>query len=96
MITDEKAPPDITPPSLSGCPSEILATAELGTFGAAVNWTEPTAADESGNVDVIRSHQPLETYPIGSTGVAYIFRDPAGNTATCHFIITVETGLSHS
>ena len=83
------------PPSVNGCPSEIIATAELGTSGTAVNWTEPTATDESDNVHVIKSHQPLETFPIGSTGVAYIFRDPAGNTATCHFIITVEAGLNH-
>ena len=61
-----------------------------------MSWTEPTATDNSGDVNIRQSHHPSEMFPVNeTTGVAYIFEDPSGNAATCHFFITVETGLNH-
>ena len=53
-----------------------------------VLWTEPTAIDNSGVTPAVtRSHQPGESFPIGTTIVRYTFTDQAGNFEICSFDI---------
>ncbi|XP_072046222.1 hyalin-like [Amphiura filiformis] len=80
---------DPVPPVISGCPSDMATSTELGTSGIPVTWTEPTATDNSNVLHTTRSHTPLEVFPIGDTIVAYIFTDSAGNTVACSFKVTV-------
>ena len=85
--------PDLTPPVISGCPDDINTVLELGTRAVYVNWTEPNITDSQDTyVSVYKSHYPSSSFPVGRTGVAYIARDDSGNTATCHFYVTVVAG----
>ena len=55
-----------------------------------VPWTEPTATDNSGMVPTVtQSHQPGDSFNVGTTTVTYTFTDLAGNQAQCSFTIIV-------
>ena len=55
-----------------------------------VPWTEPTATDNSGMIPTVtQSHQPGDSFPVGSTQVTYTFTDMTGNQATCSFSLTI-------
>ena len=75
---------DTTPPTISGCPDDIVVPADAGGCDAVVTWTEPTAMDVC--CDVVpwttRSHAPDDTFGTGTTTVTYTFTDACGNTAT--------------
>ena len=59
---------------------------QVGSNSAVVTWTEPTATDNSGMAaTVTQSHQPGQSFPVGTTEVTYTFTDQAGNQATCQF-----------
>ena len=83
---------DLGPPVVTGCPADVKATTELGTPTTTVTWTEPTATDE-GTFTTVRSHVPGESFPVGTTHVAYIYTDRPGKTSACSFSVIVETGL---
>ena len=76
-------------PVISGCPGPITNTVPIGTQNTPVTWVEPTAIDNSGiPPTVVRSHQPGDSFPVGSTTVEYTFRDQEGNQAMCTFMVT--------
>ena len=80
---------DSTPPDIVGGPNSVMETIPLGSSSGVVNWTEPTATDNSGGeVAVVRSHKPGDTFPVGTTQVIYIFTDEAGNSASYSFPVT--------
>ena len=80
---------DFTPPDIVGGPNSIMETVPLGSSSGVVDWIEPTATDNSGGeVTVVRSHKPGDTFPVGTTQVVYIFTDQAGNSATYSFPVT--------
>ncbi len=82
--------PDTTPPIVHGCPEPLIFTAPLGRTSAILTWTEPTATDYSNMTPVVtQSHQPGDSFTLGVTQVFYVFRDMAGNQATCFFTVTV-------
>ena len=63
-----------------------METTEVGTTNTVVTWTEPTATDNSGlTPTVTKSHQPGDSFPVGTTQVTYTFTDEAGNEAECQF-----------
>ncbi|MCB0521123.1 MAG: HYR domain-containing protein [Saprospiraceae bacterium] len=78
--------PDVTPPVISGCPSNISITSPAP---AVVNWTPPTAADNCGTPTLTSTYQPGSVFPFGTTTVAYTATDGANNMATCSFTVTV-------
>ncbi|XP_072051832.1 uncharacterized protein [Amphiura filiformis] len=81
---------DSTPPVITNCPQTTTQTVPLGTSFASVTWTEPTATDNSGIAPVrVGSHQPGESFPVGTSQVTYIFTDQAGNDAICSFSVVV-------
>ena len=83
---------DTIPPTVM-CIADVRQTIELGETGAVVFWTEPTATDFSGLTTLqSRSHNPGSTFPVGETTITYIFRDNAGNTADCIFLVVVSVG----
>ncbi len=84
---------DVEVPYISNCPSDLTATTELGTSETVVDWTVPTAVDESPIVEIIQSHYPPARFTVGLTNVVYIFRDVVGNTATCTFTVNVIIGM---
>ena len=61
-----------------------METTQIGTTNTAVTWTEPTATDNSGlTPTVTQSHQPGDSFPVGTTQVIYTFTDQSGNQAAC-------------
>ena len=55
-----------------------------------VTWTEPTATDNSGMTSTVtQSHQPGDSFNVGTTTVTYTFTDMAGNQAQCSFSVTL-------
>ncbi|KAJ8041828.1 Hyalin [Holothuria leucospilota] len=83
-------PVDRTPPTVT-CVADVEQTIELGETGAVVFWSEPTATDISGSTRLqSRSHNPGSTFSVGETTITYIFRDAAGNTASCMFLVIVS------
>ena len=84
---------DAIPPVISNCPADISVSADAGSCGARVNWTEPTVSDNctpTVNIVWIKSKLPGNFFPIGTTQVNYIARDASGNTSTCSFTVTVN------
>ena len=64
-------------------------TVSLGTLSMVATWTEPTATDNSGVAPTVtQSHQPGESFNVGTTEVTYTFTDMAGNEAMCLFTIS--------
>ena len=83
---------DILPPSFDvPCPaSPLVAYAERDTFSAEVNWTVPTATDNSGLKPSIDSNfHPPRRFLQGNYVVTYSAVDQSGNKATCSFTIEV-------
>jgi len=85
---------DATDPVISGCPADIVVSADPVTCDAVVNWIEPTAADNCSLADFTGSHIPGSTFSMGTSIVTYTATDDCGNTATCTFNISVvdDTG----
>ena len=86
---------DTTNPVVANCPTDITQTA-AGQTTTAVTWTEPTATDNVTPMDqitVVATHTPGQQFPVGTTAVSYIFRDLAGNEATCSFNVIVQSEL---
>lgn len=84
---------DTTPPTITGCPADVVEVIELGLPGAVINWIEPSASDISGTANLIeRSHAPSDLLPVGQTIVTYVFSDSSDNRETCSFTVTIVTG----
>ena len=65
----------------------------LNSPGTTVTFQEPTANDNSGQVNLrSRSHAPGAFFPTGTTEVCYTFADAAQNTVDCCFDVTVTPG----
>lgn len=75
-------------PVFSNCPTDISVSNAAGMCNQDVSWTAPTATDNC-SAAVVASHMPGDNFPVGTTTVQYVATDPAGNTDTCRFTITV-------
>ncbi|HYG01173.1 MAG TPA: HYR domain-containing protein [Chryseosolibacter sp.] len=79
---------DKSVPIFSNCPTNIEVSADHDCL-AIVNWQNPNVTDHCSSVDVLQSHQPGASFPIGITEVIYTATDNAGNTSVCTFEISV-------
>jgi hypothetical protein len=80
---------DAIDPVISDCPTDITVSNDAGDCSAAVNWTVPTATDNSGSVTLTGNFDPGAVFPVGTTLVTYTATDAAGNQVTCSFNVTV-------
>ena len=87
---------DVTPPVISGCPSNITMFTGLGrtTCNQVATWIPPTATDACLHLatqtqPITGNFAPGATFPVGVTTVTYTATDLAGNTSTCSFTVTV-------
>ena len=78
-------------PVFTDCPSDVTVTVDVGECSSVQTWSDPVADD---NCDVTVSHTsgPLSgtALPVGDNTILYTATDPAGNTATCEWTITVN------
>ena len=79
---------DTIMPVIANCPTDIMQTVAVGQTTAAVTWIPPTATDNvtpTNQITMVTTHTSGQQFPVGTTAVSYIFRDLAGNEATCTF-----------
>eukprot|EP00057_Strongylocentrotus_purpuratus_P012760 XP_011667234.1 PREDICTED: hyalin-like [Strongylocentrotus purpuratus] len=76
------------------CPGDQDVTTDIGYPTAVVNWTQPTATDNSGIHTLTSTHNSGENFTIGNNTVTYTATDDAGNTETCTFFIFVSGKFS--
>ncbi|MBX7093572.1 MAG: HYR domain-containing protein [Flavobacteriales bacterium] len=77
-------------PVFTSCPSNITQNAVAGTCAATVSWTTPVATDNcSATVTQTSGAISGSSFSVGTSTVTYTATDPAGNTATCSFTVTV-------
>jgi large repetitive protein len=79
---------DVTAPSISNCPGEVIVVAD-DNCQASATWTVPEFTDNC-DVTFTSNFQPGDFFPSGITEVVYTATDPAGNTTTCKFSVIVE------
>ncbi len=82
---------DVTPPSISGCPGNIVLNASAGC-DAIATWTAPNASDNCSGVSIAQTGGPASgsAFPLGTTTITYTATDGAGLTSTCSFTVTVN------
>jgi hypothetical protein len=80
---------DNTPPIINGCPQNIFAVVTYDQTGSTISWAAPTSSDNC-SATLTSNYAPGATFPPGTTAVTYTATDPAGNTATCSFTVTVN------
>ena len=77
-------------PVFYGIPSDISQNTNHNSPTATVTWTPPIASDNANKgVTVTSSHNPGESFVIGTTRVSYTATDPHGNSATSSFDVVV-------
>ena len=82
--------PDNEKPVFYDTPSDVSKNSETNSSTAAVTWTPPTASDNANEgVTVTSSHNPGDSFPIGTTTVTYTATDPYGNSATISFDVVI-------
>ncbi|WP_432412021.1 BspA family leucine-rich repeat surface protein [Rasiella sp. SM2506] len=79
---------DNVSPVFTGCPANITVNNDTGVCTAAVVYNAPTASDNC-SASITSTHTSGDTFPSGVTTVSYTAMDPAGNTVTCSFTVTV-------
>ena len=78
-------------PIITGCPGDLFQKTDTGETTGTVSWTPPTSTDNSGAPTLTSTHNPGDSFPVGSTTVTYTSTDAAGNEATCTFDIMIGT-----
>ena len=72
-----------------GCPSDIMITL-FDNCDTLVNWIEPQATDNCGDVSIVSNYVPPQTFYVGQYNVVYTATDGAGNVTQCSFTITID------
>lgn len=83
IVTDDEDP------VITNCPNDIMVNTDQNACTAVVNWTNPTATDNCGNVNFNCSNNPGDTFQLGTTFVSCTASDDDGNVSLCSFQVTV-------
>ena len=87
---------DSVPPTIQGCPSDILMQVDFGVPSANVFWQPITATDNSGFPPTVQNiYNSGDLFLVGETNVVYTFTDQAGNSAVCSFNVIVQQRGEH-
>ncbi|HEX6892510.1 MAG TPA: gliding motility-associated C-terminal domain-containing protein, partial [Chryseolinea sp.] len=78
-----------TDPKIEGCPGDLTLNSTQTSDSTTVNWEEPVATVDCGQVTVAKSHEPGSKFPIGITPVKYTFTDQSGRASICEFDVHV-------
>nr|XP_022308447.1 sushi, von Willebrand factor type A, EGF and pentraxin domain-containing protein 1-like isoform X3 [Crassostrea virginica] len=84
---------DNQPPEIRNCPQTVTVYTDKLSQTTVVNWTQPTATDNSDEVTVYQTKggPPGSSFPVGQTEVRYQASDANNNTSPeCTFFINVE------
>ena len=81
---------DTESPVISGCPGTQSGVTDSGIATGTISWTAPTATDNFVIQMLTSTHNPGDSFPIGTTAVTYTSTDAAGNVASCTFDVVVD------
>ena len=85
---------DAERPEIISVPSNITQNTDPSLNTGTVEWTPPMATDNSGeNVTLTSSHNPRDSFHIGTTTVTYTATDLYSNEATASFDVTVTGNM---
>ena len=78
-------------PSIDGLSSDLTESASLGTCGADMSWTEPTAVDNCPDATIAQTAGGANgsNFSVGDHTITYTATDDSGNTFSDSFTITV-------
>ena len=77
-------------PVFFGTPSNISQNTDANSPTAVVKWTPPSATDNADEaLTLTSSHNPNDSFVIGTTKVSYTATDPYGNSATTSFNVLI-------
>lgn len=80
---------DNTAPINTSCPNNMTVSAN-SNCESTTTWDIPTFTDNcDSNPQITSTHNPGDTFPLGSTTVTYTATDNAGNEAICSFTVSV-------
>ena len=83
--------PTITFDTVTGDPENIVESNDLGECEADVTWTVPTSADNCSGGTLTSTHNPGDTFAVGTpTTVTYTATDASGSVTTSSFTVTVN------
>jgi uncharacterized repeat protein (TIGR01451 family) len=83
---------DSQPPTVT-CPANVIAVDNPpGSGTAVVNYTLPTTNDNCQGVTTVCTPPTGSVFPVGITTVACVISDAGGNSASCTFNVTVQSG----
>ncbi|MDB4787527.1 HYR domain-containing protein, partial [Flavobacteriales bacterium] len=83
--------PTITFDTATGDPENIVESNDLGECEADVTWTVPTSADNCSGGTLTSTHNPGDTFAVGTpTTVTYTATDASGSVTTSSFTVTVN------
>lgn len=80
---------DNTDPIISSVPSTINAVAVTGTCAQTVSWSIPGATDNCTLASFTSTHNPGDSFNVGTTTVTYTATDSEGNSSTASFDVIV-------
>ena len=83
-VTDDELP------SFAGVPADINQANDMGLCSAVVTWTAPTADDNCDIASLTSTHNPGDTFAVGTTTVTYTATDIHGNVNTTSFDVDVD------
>ena len=76
-------------PVINSTPADINQSTDAIVATAVVMWSPPTVSDNSGVVTLTSTHDPGNTFYLGSTTVTYTAVDAAANQVTDSFMVTI-------
>lgn len=80
---------DAIAPAITGMPADIVVVPQPNNCSPSVTWTAPNASDNC-SVTLNSTHNPGDNFNVGSTVVTYTAVDPAGNSVSSSFEVTVS------
>ena len=85
-VTDNEAP------TLAAVPSAITVFTAGGLCTQTATWIPPTPSDNCGSATTGSNFAPGSSFPVGVSTVTYTATDPAGNSSSASFTVTVIDG----
>jgi hypothetical protein len=83
-----------TAPVVSNCPAVVNVSTDCDAATASATWSEPSVTDDCGTPSAVASHNPGDSFPIGTTTVTYTYDDGFNAPVTCSFDVVVEARIS--
>ena len=83
-------------PEITDCPPSQYVDTEPGTRSSTIEWAEPSASDNAGNVTLTFNGPGTNggDFEMGVTTVSYTAVDGSGKEAQCSFTIVVTGTIS--